>query len=286
MQLHFTNGIVGQSLSAAAFHSKNVTSTPPEWIWVDRKEGLCSKYNPLNCGLYCGLWACRPCLIGLSIRAARTGLGTPKAGFLAEREMDFSLLWRLRCFSAWPEDERSQVKDVQPLYWLKAAFHDHISLPTTPATAKPLQVSSDAISQDRMAKLGLCYIFFRNTRRSWERKKQVLVCRVFGGAPLVPSNWVLNTDGGASITLDADPDPDLSKLSIMKEVDMIRSSHQSATSFWCRNGIQVTECCILVYDGKLFSAFKRGEQIIWNILKWSIFYTVVGIKVFEMKATE
>ena len=25
--------------------------------------------------------------------------------------------------------------------------------------------------------------------------------------------------------------------------------------------------CILVYDGKLFSAFKRGEQIIWNILK-------------------
>lgn len=92
MQLYFTNGIVGQSLSAAAFHSKNVTSTPPEWIWVDRKEGLCSKYNPLNCGLYCGLWACRPCLIGLSIRAARTGLGTPKAGFLAEREMDFSLL--------------------------------------------------------------------------------------------------------------------------------------------------------------------------------------------------
>ena len=164
-----------------------------------------------------------------------------------------------------------QVKDVQPLYWLKAAFHDHISLPTTPATAKPLQVSSDAISQDRVAKLGLCYIFFRNTRRSWERKKQVLVCRVFGGAPLVPSNWVLNTDGGASITLDADPDPDLSKLSIMKEVDMIRSSHQSATSFWCRNGIQVTECCILVYDGKLFSAVKRGEQIIWNILKWSIF---------------
>ena len=92
MQLYFTNGIVGQSLSAAAFHSKNVTSTPSEWIWVDRKEGLCSKYNPLNCGLYCGLWARRPCLIGLSIRAARTGLGTPKAGFLAEREMDFSLL--------------------------------------------------------------------------------------------------------------------------------------------------------------------------------------------------
>ena len=133
-----------------------------------------------------------------------------------------------------------------------------ISWSTTPATTKPLQVSSDAISQDRMAKLGLCYIFFRNTRRSWERKKQVLVCRVFGGAPSVPSNWVLNTDGGASITLDADPDPDLSKLSIMKEVDMIRSSHQSATSFWCRNGIHVMECCILDYDGKnLFSIQKR-----------------------------
>ena len=40
------------------------------------------------------------------------------------------------------------------------------------------------------------------------------------------------------------------------------------------------ECCILDYDGKLFSAFKRGEQIIWNILKWSIFYTDVGIKAF------
>ena len=71
--------------------------------------------------------------------------------------------WISRCFEDWDVFQRGrktrEVKDVQPLYWLNAAFHDHISLPTTPATAKPLQVSSDAISQDRMAKLGLCYIF-------------------------------------------------------------------------------------------------------------------------------
>ena len=100
MQLYFTNGIVGQSLSAAAFHSKNVTSTPPEWIWVDRKEGLCSKYNPLNCGLYCGLWACRPCLIGLSIRAARWEL----------LRLDFwqRERWISRCFEDWDVFQRGR----------------------------------------------------------------------------------------------------------------------------------------------------------------------------------
>ena len=164
MQLHFTNGIVGQSLSAAAFHSKNVTSTPPESQLVDLGWWSAAEGRTLSiihwivaCTVVCGLAARAWSVYPFEPLAQQTG--TPKAGFLAEREMDFSLLWRLRCFSAWPEDKRSQVKDVLPLYWLKAAFHDHISLPTTLATAKPLQVSSDAISQDRMAKLGLCYIF-------------------------------------------------------------------------------------------------------------------------------
>ena len=66
-----------------------------------------------------------------------------------------------------------------------------------------------------------------SVRMGWDSwgglKKPVPECK--GSSPFAcllgpPRNWVLNTDGEASITLDADPDSDLSNLSIMKEVDV------------------------------------------------------------------